>query len=107
MWTGKNWQLRRNNAPAHSAHVIKDFLAKNNTALVRQPPYSPDLALCDFWLFPKLKTMLKGRRFQSRKAIMEKNNGGAQEHSRRGVQEVFPKVAEALGKMCALASGIL
>ena len=20
-----------------------------------QPPYSPDLALCDFWLFPKLR----------------------------------------------------
>ena len=22
---------------------------------VPQPPYSPDLALCDFWLFPKLR----------------------------------------------------
>ena len=22
---------------------------------VRHPPYSPDLALCDFWLFPKLR----------------------------------------------------
>ena len=22
---------------------------------VPQPPYSPDLAHCDFWLFPKLK----------------------------------------------------
>ena len=22
---------------------------------VLQPPYSPDLALCDFWLFPKLR----------------------------------------------------
>jgi len=26
-------------------------------------PYSPDLAPCDFWLFPKLKSALKGRRF--------------------------------------------
>jgi hypothetical protein len=24
------------------------------------PPYSPDLASCDFWLFPKLKDVLKG-----------------------------------------------
>jgi hypothetical protein len=23
----------------------------------------PDLALCNFWLFPKLKTALKGHRF--------------------------------------------
>ena len=22
---------------------------------VLQPPYNPDLALCDFWLFPKLR----------------------------------------------------
>ena len=23
---------------------------------VRPPPYSPDLALCDFWLFPTLRS---------------------------------------------------
>jgi hypothetical protein len=28
-----------------------------------QPPYSPDLAPCDFWLFPKLKNALKGQSF--------------------------------------------
>jgi hypothetical protein len=27
------------------------------------PPYSPDLAACKFWLFPKLKTAKKGHRF--------------------------------------------
>jgi hypothetical protein len=27
------------------------------------PPYLPDLAPCNFWLFPKLKTALKGHRF--------------------------------------------
>jgi hypothetical protein len=27
------------------------------------PPYSPDLAPCDFWLFPKLETDLKVHRF--------------------------------------------
>jgi hypothetical protein len=26
-------------------------------------PYSPDLAPCDFWLFQKFKTALKGQRF--------------------------------------------
>ena len=105
MWTGKNWQLHHDNASAHSARVIKGFLAKNNTALVRQPPYSPHLAPCDFWLFPKLKTTLKGTRFQSCKNLMEKNDGGAQKHSSGGVQEVLPKVAAALGKVCALARG--
>jgi hypothetical protein len=39
------------------------FLAKHHITQVCQPPYSPDLAPCDFRLFPKLKSLLKGRRF--------------------------------------------
>ena len=31
---------------------------------VPQPPYSPDLASCDFWLFPKLKEKLRGCRHE-------------------------------------------
>jgi transposase len=30
---------------------------------MHHPPYSPDLAPCDYWLFPKLKNALKGQRF--------------------------------------------
>ena len=33
------------------------------------PPYSPDLSPCDFWLFPRLKEMLAGHRFESRCGI--------------------------------------
>ena len=73
MWAAKNFQLHHDNAPAHTAHVIQAFLVKNNMPLVRQAPYSPDLAPCDFWLFPKLKLTLKGRRFQSREDIMKKS----------------------------------
>ena len=73
MWAAKNFQLHHDNAPAHSAHVIHAFLAKNSMSLVRQAPYSPDLAPFDFWLFPKRKTILKRRRFQSREDIIKKS----------------------------------
>jgi len=33
--------------------------------VVPHPSYSPDLAPSDFFLFPKLKMKLKGRRFQT------------------------------------------
>jgi len=33
--------------------------------VVPQPPCSPDLAPADFFLFPKLKSTLKGRRFDT------------------------------------------
>jgi hypothetical protein len=32
-------------------------------AVIPHPPYSPDLALCEFFLFPKIKLKLKGRLF--------------------------------------------
>jgi hypothetical protein len=35
------------------------------------PPHSPDLAPCDFWLFPKLKLLLKERIFQTVDEIKE------------------------------------
>ena len=44
------------------------FFGQNNMAFVQQPPHSPNLALCSFWLFSKLKTMLK--RTQKRTQLM-------------------------------------
>ena len=32
---------------------------------VPPPPYSPDLAPCEFWLFPKLKEKLRGCRYET------------------------------------------
>ena len=39
--------------------------------VVPQPPYYADLAPADFFLFPKLKSSLKGRRFQTEEGIEE------------------------------------
>jgi hypothetical protein len=36
----------------------------NNIVIIPQPPYSPDLAPCDFALFPKLKIKLRGWHFE-------------------------------------------
>ena len=40
-----------------------------------QPPYSPDWAPCDFWLFPKLKSPLKGKRFQAIDEVQKNTMG--------------------------------
>ena len=51
------------NLPAHTALAIREFLTKKKIPVLPQPLYSPDLAPCDFYLFPKLKLKLKGHRF--------------------------------------------
>jgi hypothetical protein len=34
-------------------------------AVIPHPPYYPDLAPCDFFVFPKIKLKLKGRQFDT------------------------------------------
>ncbi|UYV77100.1 hypothetical protein LAZ67_14003285 [Cordylochernes scorpioides] len=49
------------------------FWRKNGTQILLQPPYFPDIAPNDFFLFPKLKAVLKGRHFDTRDDIIEKS----------------------------------
>jgi transposase len=51
--------------PAHNALSVKQFLANKNITVLEHPPYSPDLAPCDFYLFPKIESVLKGTHFLS------------------------------------------
>ena len=46
------WVLHHDNAPAHTARLTQECLRELNVNVLPHPPYSPDLAPCDFWLFP-------------------------------------------------------
>ena len=48
------WHFHQENAPVHNSILVKDYLTKMGIKTVPQPPYSPDLAPCDFCLFSKL-----------------------------------------------------
>jgi len=62
LWPDK-WIIHHDNAPAHDALRVREFLAKSSITKMDHPPYSADLAPSDFWLFTKLKNALKGQRF--------------------------------------------
>jgi histone-lysine N-methyltransferase SETMAR len=66
--TQRMW-LHHDNAPAHTSAIVLEFLQENNVRIIPHPPYSPDLAICDFWIFPRLKDHLRGAKFESRSAI--------------------------------------
>jgi hypothetical protein len=66
-----------------------EFLAKHATTVLLQPPYSPDLALADFILFPKLKSTLKGRRFESIEAIKTNSLAHLRNIPKTAFQECF------------------
>jgi histone-lysine N-methyltransferase SETMAR len=51
-WHNHNW-LHHDNAPTHMSLKTTEFVSNNNMVIVPHPDYSPDLAPCDFTLFPK------------------------------------------------------
>jgi hypothetical protein len=76
---------------------VKQFLAQKSITEMEHPPCSSDLAPNDFWLFPKVKSALQGRRFHDFEGIRKKSNNGTESYSTTAVPEVFPAVTALLG----------
>ena len=57
--------ILHDNAPPHRALATQKKLAYLGFQCLDHPPYSPDLAPSDYYLFPGLKKQLKGRHFSS------------------------------------------
>jgi hypothetical protein len=55
--------LSRDNAPAHKAASVCQFLIQKNVTTSYHLLFSPDLSPPDYFLFPKLKMKLKGLHF--------------------------------------------
>ena len=49
------WHFQQDNAPVHNSILVTVYLTKMGIKTVPHCPYSPDLAPCDFWLFPKFR----------------------------------------------------
>ena len=65
----KHLRLLHDNAPAHKAHLVTKFLESEKVTVLPHPPFSPDLAPCNYFLFPKLKYHLSGKRYNLRNAL--------------------------------------
>ena len=63
--TMRDVSLHHDNASSHSTNDVRDFLQQNRVELLPHPPYSPDLAPCDFFLFPRIKKQLGGKKFEN------------------------------------------
>ena len=57
--------LHHDNAPCHTSLLVWQFLSNKNIMVCPHPPYSPDMAPCDFWFFPKVKMTMKVKCFAS------------------------------------------
>ena len=59
--TKKKVVFRQDNAPAHSSAIVRAKLFELRYEILPHPPYSPDLAPSDYYLFPNLKKWHAGK----------------------------------------------
>jgi hypothetical protein len=70
-----------------------------------QPPYSPDLATCDFFLFQKVKTALKGHHFGSTEDIQRSVTQVLNDIPQNAFQECY-KQWQYRWKRCVQTQGL-
>ncbi|GBM51071.1 Histone-lysine N-methyltransferase SETMAR [Araneus ventricosus] len=103
-WATKDWILLHDNAPPHCALIVKKYLAIHSVTTLEHPPYSPDLAPADFYVFPRLKIKLKGHRFVDSDEVTENATKQLKDLSKNGFQECFEQLYERW-KKCVDAGG--
>ena len=104
---GGNWLLLHDNAPPHTARATLQFLGNNNIETLSHPPYSPDLAPSDFWLFPNLKMPLRGKRFPSDNELIGAADGVLRDLQKDGLLHVFEKWESRMRKCVELGGGYI
>lgn len=91
LWSSGDWLLHHDNVPAHASNLVQQYLTKHKVVQLRQPPYSPDVAPCDFWLFPRLKMPLIGHRFDDKETVGTNTTNALKAISKNEFQDCFQK----------------
>ena len=94
------WHFHQDNAPIHNSILVTDYLTKTGIKTVPHLPYSPDLAPCDFWLFPKLR----GCRYETIEEMKEAVTKVIDTLTQEDFHGAFQKLLEWYNK-CIAAGG--
>ena len=69
--------LHQDSAPVHVSRVVKQTMSDLDIEPLQHPPYSQDLAICDFFLFPTVKRSPSWKEIRVQRGTRYCNNGGA------------------------------
>ena len=83
------WHFHQDNVPVHNSILVTDYLTKMSIKTIPQPPYSPDLAPRDFWLFPKLKVCRYETIEEMKEAVTKVIDTLTQEDIHRALQKLL------------------
>ena len=92
------------NVPCHSSLLVRQFLSNKNIMVCPHTPCSSDLAPYDFWLFPRVKMAMKGKRFES---IQNIDAATTAQLTKEDFQNCFRKCQEWWDKCVRSEGGVL
>ena len=92
------WLFHQDNARPHVSRATMEFMAKRKIKLFEHAPFSPDLAPCDFYLFPELKKCLAGHRYESDQSLITAVQGFLKDMSKEGFLFVMEQWQKRLEK---------
>jgi len=102
LWRSGEWFLHQDNAPAHTALSVTRYLASLGWTVIRHPPYSLDLAPCDFFLFPTMKNTLKGKRFATMEEVKTASQEALNNIKLQQFQRCFTQWGKKIGQVYCL-----
>jgi transposase len=85
----KAFVLHLENSPMHTSRAVLETMASIPVQLAPHPPYSPDLAPSDFFLFGHLKGKMIGREFDSPDALIAWIKATFEALPKPGLEQVF------------------
>ena len=98
----QNLILHFDNARPHVSKKVMEYLKSHNMERAPQPPYSPDIAPSDFFLFGYVKGLLAGRSFQSADELFSAVMKILSEISEETLMRVFKEWEERLNQVTLL-----
>ncbi|KAL7723730.1 hypothetical protein ACLKA6_000140 [Drosophila palustris] len=66
------WKFQQDNAPIHTARIVKSWIEGQNVELLTWPPYSPDLNIIEnVWGWLARKVYESGRQYSTEAELIE------------------------------------
>lgn len=94
--------FHHDNAPAHSSAIATAKLVELRYEVLPHPPYSPDLAPSDYYLFPNMKIWLGGQRFSTNSEVISETKAYFEDLGKDYYKEGIKKLQHRLTKCIAL-----
>jgi histone-lysine N-methyltransferase SETMAR len=96
-WCKNFWALHHANTLIHMSFLVRQLLTATKMTVIPNPPCSPDLTPCDFFLFLKMKLKLKGQCLESIEEIQAKSQDVMKKLTQNDFQAVLPIMEILLG----------